>query len=747
MSAAIQRKLAQAHQCLANGKVPDAIRLCAEVLERAPRNPDALWLLATARLMEGRADLAVPLLERAAAAVPDRGSVLESLGLAYLMAGNYAAAERVLRNALALPGAPPSVRMRLGLALMHQGDHSAAIGELGRTVTLDGANPEAHLALGQAYAGAGEWDRAAQTFERVLALDPDRTEALYNLGVVHVRRGHHERARGAFERVLARDPASLDARERLAATLLTVRRYGEAITHLREIVAGRPADVEARLALANACFQQGLLDEAQEQAQDALARDPAAAPAYSVLSRVHYIRAELDQATAILERGYERTGARPLLGQWVHLAHRLCDWEKWGRAWALMAPQIDTASDLGSPFSLLHEMTGAEQQLSYTQRWAAGRFANAGPEPLPARPDRAGRRLRLGYFSSDFHEHAVAHLIVEVLEQHDRERFEIYVYSYGPDDGSEMRARIVGSVEHFVDIAWEPDDAVVARMRDDALDVLVDLRGYTVGDRLEIMAQRPAPVQVTWLGYPGTTGARFMDYLIADGVIIPEGFERFYSEKIVRMPHCYQPNDSRRSIGVSSSRADYGLPEDGFVFCCFNQAVKITPEIFERWMSLLRKVPGSVMWILEDNRWAGVNLKRYAQVQGVDPARIVMAGRMSNTQHLARLQCADLALDTFPYTSHTTANDALWMGCPLVALRGETFAARVSASVLSSRNLPDLVTDTLDQYEALAYRLATDADYMSQIRARLDAARDGASRFDARTFARDLERIYLQISR
>src|SRR6185436_12285875 len=234
--------------------------------------------------------------------------------------------------------------------------------------------------------------------------------------------------------------------------------------------------------------------------------------------------------------------------------------------------------------------------------------------------------------------------------------------------------------------------------------VLVDLKGYTAGDRLRVMAQRPCAVQVAWLGYPGTTGAPFIDYLIADPLIVPTDAERHYSERVLRLPHSYQPNDRKRTATPPRPRTEYGLPDEAFVFCCFNQAVKITPDVFARWMKLLHAVPGSVLWLLDDNRWANANLLSAAQAANVDRARIVIAPRLSPVEHLARYRAADLALDTFPYTSHTTGSDALWLGCPLIALCGETFAARVSASLLVNCGMNELVTQTLDDYEKLAYR-------------------------------------------
>jgi predicted O-linked N-acetylglucosamine transferase (SPINDLY family) len=422
----------------------------------------------------------------------------------------------------------------------------------------------------------------------------------------------------------------------------------------------------------------------------------------------------------------------------------MCDWPNWQASWSRVARELDGAADFGSPFILLNEATSAAQQLSYSRRWAAARFGDRPPRPRP-RTGRDGRR-RVGYFSADFKEHAVAHLVVEVLELHDRERFEIFAYSYGPDDGSPMRARLRSAVEHFVDVAWDTDDAIASRMREDELDVLVDLKGHTVGHRLSVMARRPCAVQATWLGYPGTTGADFIDYVIGDPFVIPPGAEAHYSERVLRLPHCYQANDRKREIGQARARAEYGLPERCFVFCCFNQSVKVTPEVFARWMSLLHRVQGSVLWLLEDNRWASANLARAARNAGVTEERVVLAPRVPHAEHLARYRAADVALDTFPYTSHTTASDALWMGCPLVALCGDTFAARVSGSILASCGLPDLMTHDLEQYETLAYRLATDCDLYQQMRSRVADARDTAPLFDSASFTRDLERLYSQIS-
>jgi protein O-GlcNAc transferase len=751
MSTSALRKLQQAQEKLQNGDIESAAVMCEQVLQRLPRNPDALWLFGTIHILRGQPDAAVPVLEKALAAAPGHGSALEMLGLAHLMRGDHAAAERVLADALRIPGAPSSVRLRYALALLHQARHAEAIRELTRLAAVEPHNIDVHLNLGLAYAGTNNWSDAAAAFGRVLAAVPDHVDALYNLGVARLELQDRSSARACFERITTLSPAYADAHERLVSLHVEVGRYREALPHLRELARLRPSDAGVMSAIANAEFQCGNIEAAHETARHAQALDPKLSSVYALLAQIHFVRGELDRAAAVLEEGYALTHSGVLLGTLVHLLHRLCDWERWRAAWQLMAQKLESDEDLGSPFTLLCEDTTAEQQFAYTRRWADSRFGkgNSVSSIGSARvvPPRKDLRLRIGYFSADFQEHPAAYLLAEVLELHDRSRFEIHAYSYGPDDSSPMRARIQAAVEHFVDIAWEPDDAVVRRIRDDGIDILIDLKGYTLGDRLRIMAQQPAPIQVTWLGYPGTLGADFIDYLIADPIVIPVGEEAQYSERVVRLPHCYQANDRKRAIAQPLTRAQYGIPEDAFVFCCFNQTVKITPEIFERWMSLLRRVPRSVLWIPEDNRWSTANLLSTARSHGLDSGRIIFGPRLPFGQHLARYRVADLALDTYPYTSHTTASDGLWMGCPLVALCGQTFAARVSASVLTNCEMSDLVTQTLEQYESLAYRLATDPEYMQEVRTRLEAARETAPLFDSAQFTRDLEQLFSSMAK
>ena len=812
MSAALQRKLGQAHERLRAGDAAGAQLLCREVLQRAPRNPDALVLFAVTLLMGGCERDAIAPLEQALAAQPRHGVALENLGLANLMLGNFTEAQRALQSAAAIPGAPASVFMRLGIALLNLGQHDAAHGALERARELDPVNPDIQLNLGQLADRVHDSARARQHFEAALRLFPQHVEAMFNLGVICLKVNELDAAREWFGRVLElaprhgdalvnlavvaqqqqhldeaisylrraveADPAAamarnnlahnlslqgqfdearaqflaalrlapdlVEAREGLAALCIRLGRYKEGVVHLRELLRADDQRSAIVAGLADALFEIGEVEEAETNARRAIALDSAASGPYTTLADIYAVRGELDHMVETLKTGVAHTGSVLLLGKLAFQLRRLCDWENWRTAWQQLAAALPDTSEVVSPFSLLCEPLTAAQQLAYARRLPAQLNIKADPCHRHA-PHTRRDRLRIGYFSSDYYENAVAYLVAEVLELHDRSRFEVTAYSYGPDDNSAMRNRMRAACEHFIDVARDPDDVIAARIRADELDILIDLKGYTMGARPSVLARRPCAIQINWLGYPGTMGADFIDYLIADSFIIPAHQEMNYAERVLRMPHCYQPNDRQRPIGQSLDRAGYGLPETGFVFCSFNQGYKITPEVFSCWMNLLRSSPDSVLWLLAENRWTTENLHRAAQNHKIDPARIIFAPKVPLAEHLARYRIADLALDTFPYGSHTTASDALWAGCPLVALCGETFAARVSGSILNACNLPELVTYSLDDYERLALQITTNASYKNELRAKLESSKHLAPLFNSQAFIRDLETIYTDL--
>ena len=358
---------------------------------------------------------------------------------------------------------------------------------------------------------------------------------------------------------------------------------------------------------------------------------------------------------------------------------------------------------------------------------------------------RFGRpsRIRVGYLSSDFHRHPTAYLTAEIFELHDRDRFEVFLFSYGPDDGSAMRQRLKAGCEHFIDIAALLDETAAQRIYDEQIHILVDLKGYTANDRPRIAAHRPAPIQVNWLGFPGSMGADWIDYLIADPCVIPQEHDVDYAEKVVRLPHCYQPNDRKRPSGsVRQSRSAHGLSATDFVFCCFNQSYKIEPSLFAVWMRLLKSVDNSVLWLLDETQGSKTNLLKEAVRHGISPERIVFAPGRPLAEHLARYDLADVVLDTFPVTSHTTGSDTLWAGCPMITLMGETFASRVAASLLRNVGLGQLIASSFAEYEALALDLARDRPRLEALRRHLRTHRDTAPLFDSPRFTRGLEAAY-----
>jgi predicted O-linked N-acetylglucosamine transferase (SPINDLY family) len=382
--------------------------------------------------------------------------------------------------------------------------------------------------------------------------------------------------------------------------------------------------------------------------------------------------------------------------------------------------------------------------LAQTRQYVA-REIPAGPPLEAAAPPRSGDRIRVAYLSGDFRVHPVAYLTAELFERHDRSRFEIIGVSLGPDDKSELRSRIARSFDHFQDFRTASDRDVAAFIRSAGVDIVVDLGGYTDRARPGVLRYRPAPVQVNYLGYAGTMAADFVDYIVADKVTVPFEQQPFYSERIVHLPDCFMVNDATKTISpVPPSRAEEGLPERGFVFSCFNNAYKISAEAFHVWMRVLTEVEGSVLWLSQFDKTTGDSLRAAARAAGVDPERIVFAPRKPEmADHFARQRLAGLFLDTPGYNAHTTASDALWAGLPVLTCIGKAFPGRVAASLLHAVGLPELVTDNLDSYAALAVKLARDPSSLAAIRQRLERNRLTCPLFDTGRFTRHIEQAYV----
>jgi predicted O-linked N-acetylglucosamine transferase (SPINDLY family) len=423
----------------------------------------------------------------------------------------------------------------------------------------------------------------------------------------------------------------------------------------------------------------------------------------------------------------------------------ICDWSGFQRDLPRLGDRLDRGEPAAPPWALLPLIDRPDLQRKTAEAWAAGNAPGSNAlGPAPSYP--AHDRIRVGYFSADFHRHATAHLIAELFERHDRKNFEVIAFSFGPPKGDEMEKRLMAGADRFIDVSKKSDRDIAALARELEIDIAVDLKGLTVGHRMGVFAHRAASVQVNYLGFPGTLGAPYYDYIIADDVIIPAELRQHYSEKVIALPGSYQVNDRKREVSERRfTRAELGLPEDGIVFCCFNNNFKIMPYMFDVWMRILHAVPGSVLWLIEDNANAAENLRWEAERRGVEKKRIVFAGRIAPDEHLARQMCADIFLDTYPYNAHTTASDALWVGLPLITCPGDTFASRVAASLLTAMDLQELIVPGFNEIEDLAVALAKDPARLKALKEKVKTNAKTSSLFDTDDFARKIEAAYQQM--
>jgi predicted O-linked N-acetylglucosamine transferase (SPINDLY family) len=637
------------------------------------------------------------------------------------------------------------------------------------------SSPDATFQQGVALHQQGRLDDAEAFYRSVLAAQPLHFGALHLTGLLEYQRGRFAAAADRIERAIAANPAVPDAYSNLALALLELKRPQEALEKIDHALGLRPPSPELLNNRGNALQALNRPAEALADYDRALALRPDFAMAHSnrgsalrALGRPAEALAAYDRALEIAPGYPEALNNRgrtlrdfkrfdeavqafaPLLsivpapphvpGLWFDSRLQMCDWAGYDRTVAMLSAAMERGERVDVPQSAASYVLSPGILRKCAEVEVAGYSSISAPPILAA--DRGKKRIHLAYMSYDFRTHAVAALIAGLIEKHDRERFEVTAISYGPDDGGTLRRRLERGFDRFHDVSQQSDPAVAELMRRLEVDVAVDLAGLTAFNRIGILAARAAPVQVNYLGFPGTSGARFVDYIIADPSTIPAGQERFYIEKVVRLPATYQANDDARDPAASaSSRADHGLPAQGFVFCSFNNSFKIRPQMFDVWMRLLKQVEGSVLWLLDDSATATINLRREAACRGVSAERLVFAPRLAMEAHVARQRHADLFLDTFPYNAHTTGSDALWVGLPMVTLAGQTFASRVAAGLLHAADVPELVTHTLADYETLALALARDPARLAAVKDRLKNVRH-SSLFDTNRFCRHIEGAY-----
>jgi protein O-GlcNAc transferase len=758
--------------CQAQGRYAEAESSFQRVVQLVPGHAKAQNCLATVQVHQGKLNEAAASLQLASLCLPDNADIHNNLGTILARLGRTSEAVDYFRLASRQRASFAQAHYNLGLALRKLDKNEEAITEFREALRCAPEFAAAMHDLGHALVEVGRLSEAENSYRQVLRLHPDYAEAHVNLGSTLQSLDRLDEAVACFHQALRLNPRFAEAYYNLGNALQSLDRFEDAGAAYNQAVRLNPQYVEAYNNLGLAHARSGRLDEAVACHRRALQLKPDVAEIHINLAGALKKQEQFFEALIHYRRALElQPNNPPVVAEIVHHLQLMCLWEDLEVLSRRVIESVGQESmpgvdDSVSPFAFLSlpTTTTAQQQLQCARKYieqllgkeksgvrcpvsdvknpacSTSDFGHRTPDSGLRTPDR----IAVGYLSADFHEHATAYLIAEMIERHDRARVAVIGYSIGTDDSSPMRKRLEKAFDRFVNLKDAKHAEAAMRIREDRVDILVDLKGYTRHSRSQIMALRPAPIQAHYLGYPGTMAASFIDYVLVDDFVVPPDQQPYFTEQLVHLPGCYQVNDKlRETAAYTPSRTECGLPDAGLVFCCFNNTYKFTPQVFDVWMRLLNAIPGSVLWLLEANRFVRANLQREARKRAVASERLVFAPPVPMPQHLARHRLADLFLDTLPYNAHTTASDALWMGCPVMTVAGQTFASRVAGSLLRAVGLPELITTSLPEYEELALRLARDPDLLATLRARLRTNRETSALFDGAQFARNIEQAYI----
>lgn len=696
------------------GKPAETEKWCRAALELQPG--DAQTYLQIARLLErmGRSSAAVDVLAAATGKFPRESALYLYLGNLLTTVGNWQGAQLCYATCCKLQPENAVAQHNLGVALNELGQAQEALAAFERALGLNPQYADAYYSLGLAYQGMNAWDAALLAFECAAGIDASK---------VHYTTDH-------------------------ARTLIKAGKHAQALVKLDEIDGKFPASAE-RLNLRGIALRNlGRQHEALAVYDQALALDPDCVEALNNRANMYLRLRRFSSALADFDRvAVLKPGVDWVAGGRLYAALHAFDWRELEPRLSALVEDVARQRRAVQPLVLQYVLDDPAAQQAAARLWIRT-ACKPGAAVAPRAGGRRGQeRIKLAYVSRDFKSHPVSFLMAEVIELHDRNNFEIFAINYGAVSGDAMQQRLRGAFDHFLDVGHLSDKQIADLCASLEIDVAIDLTGLTDDARSAIFLWRAAPVQMMYLGYLGTTGSDVFDYLLADPVLIDAGTRPFYDERVIYLPS-YQANDRRRPWPeVAPDRSALGLPESGFVYCCFNNPCKITPAVFEAWMEILRQVPASVLWVLSEDENAAAYLRLQAERLGVAGSRIVFVGRTDRENYLALQRVADVFLDTLPYNAGTTASDALWMGLPVLTQMGQSFAARMAASLLHAAGLPELVARNTREYIELAVRLAREPDFLGSIRARLEAGRLDCVLFDTPRFTRALEQAYLQAHR
>ena len=691
------------------GNFFEARSACADAIAKNKKNVPALHLLAVLEAQQKNSVDALRMFDRALNVSPRSADILADKGRVLTEIGRHEEALACYQQAVSINPQHWAAIQNQGYSLLALRRNMEALETIDRLLTIVPHHAPALNNRGEALKNLNRYEDAITSYKQALALDSRNIETWSNLGDCLHKLKHYDDALDAYRRILAINPVFDGAWLGYANVVSAMKRFDDALSAYDKALEINGNLAEAWLGRANVFFELKRYDDALNSYQKALALQP-----------------DLTSVEASC----------------LHTKMHICNWTNFHAENERLMSSVRNGTATAQPFIFLTLASSVANQFRCAKKWASDNCPSQ-PKPDWQSDKREHDRIRIGFLTSDFREHATSYLSAGMFESYDKSRFEIIAISWGGNDHSAIRRRIETSSDRFVDVQTKTDSEIAAIVRELRIDIAVDMMGYIKDSRPNIFARRCAPIQASYLAYPGTIGADFMDYIIADRIVAPECQYDSYSEKIVTLPNSYQVNDAKRPISDRSfTRHELGLPETGIVFCCFNNNYKITPDIFDCWMRLLRRVDESVLWLLEDNVTAASNLRKEASDRGVVPDRIIFAERMPQAEHLSRHRLADLFLDTLPYNAHTTASDALWAGVPILTCRGRTFAGRVAASLLNAVQLPELVTTTMDDYERLAVELATNPEKLADVKVRLARNRQTAALFDTKLFTRHLEAAF-----
>ena len=706
---------------------------------------ERLFLEAVTLQEQGELDQAERLYKSALALAPERPSVMNNLATVFLGLKKYTDARLLCERLLEIDPGDETAFLNLGHCQVELNAAEEALRSFAKALKLRPDYAEALNGCGNALLELKRREEALAHYDRALAIKPDFADALNNRGNALLELERPEDALASYDRALTIKPGHAVALYNRGRALLALRRLEQALASYDRALAIKPDYAEALNDRGTALLELSRPAEALASYDRALAIRPDYADALNNRGDALFC---LDRREDLIESYRRLLRVNPdydyARGHLLRAQMQCCEWAEYEKNAARISEDVRANRRADFPFNFIAVSESAADQLECSRIFVADKF------PAVAQPVWRGERyrhdkIRVAYLSADLRGHAVAYLIAGLFEAHDKTRFETTAIALDPDANDEMRTRLRAAFNRFMDVGNKSDQEVALLLRKLEIDIAVDLQGFTLGCRTGILSRRAVPVQVNYLGYPGTMGAEYIDYILGDRRVIPPHHHACYAEKVVYLPDCYQVNDSGRKIAAHTpTRVELGLPENGFVYCCFNNNHKITPRVFGTWMRLLSAVKDSVLWLLEDNEIVVRNLRREAERRGVAPGRVIFAPRMKMEEHLARQRLADLFLDTLPYNAHVTASDALWAGLPVLTLThmGSAFAGRVAASLLNAVGLPELITSTWEDYEALALKLAADRALLADIKAKLARNRSTHPLFDTDRSRRHIEAAY-----